>query len=193
MPENQDNIAKGAFARHSEVIKKAFDHLLVDIARSAEILLDIAKNNRLLLTCGNGGSAADAQHLSGEWLCRYKNDRRPLRAVSLSTDTSTLTAISNDYSFSDVFSRQIEALGSRGDVLVAISTSGTSSNILKAIEQAKRQDLKVIALTSERGTGLKNMADVAILVPSNETARIQEVHELIIHIWCEFIDSKLND
>ena len=191
MTENQEKIAENAFKRHQEIVEKSLTAILPDIKKAGEILLAAAKNSQLLLTCGNGGSAADSQHLTGEWVCRYKDDRKPLRAVALSTDTSTLTAIGNDYGFEDIFRRQIEALGSKDDVLVAISTSGTSPNVVKAIEQAKRQGLKVIALTGESGVGLKSSADVTLVVPSKETARIQEIHELIIHIWCEYIDSEL--
>ena len=124
-------------------------------------------------------------------MSRYKKDRRPLPAIALTVDTSALTAIGNDYGFEKVFARQIEVLGKPGDVLVAITTSGKSKNILAAIAQAKSQELKVIALTGEAGKELKEMVDVAIVVPSAETARIQEVHELVYHAWCEYIDSEL--
>jgi len=191
MSENQGNIAENAFKRHQEIVEKSLTAILPDIKKAGEILLAAAKNSQLLLTCGNGGSAADSQHLTGEWVCRYKNDRRPLRAIALSTDTSTLTAIGNDYGYEEVFSRQVEALGREDDVLVAFTTSGISPNVVKAINQARKQNLKVIALTGERGIRLKNIADVAIVVPSSETAHIQEIHELIFHIWCEFVDSQL--
>jgi len=192
MTENQGNIAENAFKRHQEVITKSLETILPDIQKGSEVLLKVIEGDGLMLACGNGGSAADAQHLSGEWLCRYKNNRKPLRAIALSTDTSTITAIGNDYRFEDIFKRQIEALGRKDDVLVAFTTSGQSPNVLAAINQARNQGLKVIVLTGERGADLKSKVDVAVVVPDTETARIQEIHELILHIWCEYIDYKLS-
>jgi len=192
MTENQGNIAENAFKRHQEVITKSLETILPDIQKGSEVLLKVIESDGLMLACGNGGSAADAQHLSGEWLCRYKNNRKPLRAIALSTDTSTITAIGNDYRFEDIFKRQIEALGRKDDVLVAFTTSGQSPNVLAAINQARNQGLKVIVLTGERGADLKSKVDVAVVVPDTETARIQEIHELILHIWCEYIDYKLS-
>ena len=191
MPENQTEIAKNAFLKHQEVADKSLESLIPGIEKSGEILLDVAKNNRFMFACGNGGSAADSQHLVGEWVCRYKDDRKPLRAVALSVDTSVLTAIGNDYGYEEIFKRQVEALGNEGDVLVVFSTSGTSPNVVKAVEQAKKQKLTIIALTGQRGVELNRLADVAVVVPSIETARIQEIHKIIIHIWCEYIDSNL--
>lgn len=185
------DIIKNAFARHTDVAGKSLASILPDVSRAADLLAEVIRTNRRLLVCGNGGSAADSQHFAGEWLSRYKKDRRPLPAIALTVDTSALTAIGNDYGFEKVFSRQIEALGKPGDVLVAITTSGKSKNILAAIAQAKSQELKVIALTGEAGKELKKMVDVAIVVPSAETARIQEMHELVYHTWCEYVDSVL--
>jgi len=193
MTENQGNIAENAFKRHQEVITKSLETILPNIQKGSEVLLSVVQSDGLMLTCGNGGSAADAQHLSGEWLCRYKSNRKPLRAIALSTDTSTITAIGNDYRFEDIFKRQIEALGRKSDVLVAFTTSGQSPNILAAINQARNQGLKVIVLTGERGAGLRDKVDVAIVVPDIETARIQEIHELVLHIWCEYIDAHLKN
>ena len=180
-----------AFARHSAIVAKSARDILPETERSAQILLSAIKQGNKLLVCGNGGSAADSQHLTGEFLCRYKADRRPLPAIALTADTSALTAIGNDYDFDQVFARQIKALGTAGDVLVVLTTSGQSPNILCAIKQAKAQGLRAIALTGARGSGLKEITDSAIAVPSDETARIQEVHELIYHAWCEFLDANL--
>lgn len=189
--DEQAEIIKNAFARHAEVVGKSLESILPEVCRAADLLVEVIKTNHRLLVCGNGGSATDSQHFAGEWLCRYKKDRRPLPAIALTTDTSSLTAIGNDYNFESIFSRQIQALGNPGDILVAFTTSGKSKNILAAIAQAKSQGLKVIILTGEGGKGLEKTVDIAIVVHSLETARIQEIYELIHHAWCEYIDSVL--
>ena len=144
-----------------------------------------------ILIAGNGGSAADAQHVAGELVSRFYFDRPALAAIALSTDTSILTAIGNDYGFEDVFARQIQALGQKGDVFIAISTSGKSSNILKAIEQAKLKGLTVIGLTGRTGGKMKAMCDICLCAPSDSTPRIQECHLLIEHSLCACIEEKL--
>jgi len=188
----QNSIIEEAFRRHARVTAESLAQLLPEAQKAAEMFLEVIKNSGKILVCGNGGSAADAQHFAGEWVCRYKSDRRPLAAIALTVDTSALTAIGNDYGFEDVFSRQVEALGAPGDALVAFTTSGESPNVLRAIEKAKKKGMKIIALTGEKGKDLKNIADAAIIVPSEETARIQEVHEIIYHAWCEAIDLGLS-
>lgn len=185
------NIVINAFKRHQEVVERSLEVVARDVCRAADLLMEVVKTNHRLFTCGNGGSAADSQHFAGEWLSRYKKDRRPLPATALTTDTSFLTSIGNDYDFESIFSRQIQTLGNPGDVLVAFTTSGKSKNILAAIAQAKSRGLKIIVLTGEGGKGLGKTADVAIVVPSTETARIQEIHELVYHAWCEYTDSVL--
>lgn len=180
-----------SFRRHEKIVEESLAQLLSEIQKTAEVLIGAASSGHKILTCGNGGSAADAQHLAAEWVCRYKNDRRPLAAIALTVDTSALTAISNDYDFENVFSRQVEALGVAEDVLVAFTTSGKSKNILKALQVAKNNGLKTIVLTGEKGGNLKSIADITLVIPSEETARIQEIHELIYHIWCEIIDERL--
>ena len=187
---SQNPIIGEAFRRHAKVVEESLAQLLPEIQRAAEMLLGVANAGHKILVCGNGGSAADAQHLAAEWVCRYKDDRPPLAAIALTVDTSALTAIGNDYGFENVFVRQVEALGNEGDVLVVFTTSGKSKNILNAIQVAKKKGLKIIALTGEKGKDLKNVADAAIVVPTEETARIQEIHELIYHIWCELVDEK---
>ena len=144
-----------------------------------------------LMFCGNGGSAADSQHLAAELTGRFIKDRRPLAAVALSTDTSALTCIGNDYAFDEVFARQVQGLGRPGDVLIGISTSGNSRNVIRAVEEAKAAGVKVIGFLGRDGGALKAMCDVAVVVPSNVTARIQESHILIGHTLCGLIEARL--
>jgi len=134
--------------------------------------------------CGNGGSAADSQHLAAEFVGRYINDRPPIAAIALSTDTSALTCISNDYGYEHVFSRQVSSLGRAGDTLIGISTSGNSANVIRAVEAAKQKGVHTVALLGRDGGALKDMVDVAIVVPSNVTAHIQEAHIFIGHYFC---------
>jgi D-sedoheptulose 7-phosphate isomerase len=188
---NINSIIGEAFRRHIKVTEESLALLLSEAQSVADMFLEVIRNNGKILVCGNGGSAADSQHFATEWVCKYKDDRRPLAAIALTVDTSAITAIGNDYGFDYIFSRQIEALGNVGDVLVAITTSGKSKNILEAIQAAKRKGIKVILLTGKSGGDLKNVVDVAIVVPSDETARIQEMHELVYHAWCEYVDSNL--
>ena len=147
-----------------------------------------------ILVCGNGGSASDAQHFSSELLNRYDRDRPGLPAIALTTDSSTLTSIANDYDYRQIFSKQVSALGQPGDLLLAISTSGQSPNIVEAIQAAKENEMQIIALTGKDGGAMSQVLDdnsIEIRVPSNVTARIQEVHILVIHILCELLDLQL--
>jgi phosphoheptose isomerase len=179
------------FKSHLKAVETTLERILPDIERGVEMLWEVVRSGQKLFLCGNGGSAADAQHFSAEWLARYKDDRPPLPAQALTCDTSTLTAVGNDYGFEKVFSRQLKALGKPGDLLIALTTSGQSPNIVSAISQAKKNGMKVIALSGERGITLSGLVDLLIVVPSAETARIQEIHELIYHSWCACIDSRL--
>ena len=181
-------IIREAFNRHIDATQGTMGSILEEIERGATMLIKAVENGGRLFVCGNGGSAADSQHLAAEWVCRYKKERPPLPAIALTVDTSAITAIGNDYGFQNAFSRQIEALGKKGDVLVALTTSGASKNILNAMVQAKRNGLSVITLTGAKGKNVRD-ADLLIVVPSEETARIQEMHELIYHAWCECIDA----
>ncbi|MCP4001806.1 MAG: phosphoheptose isomerase [Gammaproteobacteria bacterium] len=147
-----------------------------------------------VLSCGNGGSAGDAQHFSSELLNRFEMERPPLAAIALSTDTSTLTAIANDYAYDDIFAKQVSALGTSKDVLLAISTSGNSANVIRAIDVAHERGLRIIALTGRDGGDIATVlepSDIEVRVPSERTARIQEVHLLIIHCLCDLIDIRL--
>lgn len=164
------------------------------LSRASERMAQCLRNEGKILSCGNGGSAADAQHFAAELLNRFEMERPPLSAMALSTDTSTLTSISNDYSYDEVFSKQVRALGRAGDVLLAISTSGNSPNVIEAIHAAHERKMDVIALTGRQGgkmTGLLKPTDVHICVPAERTARIQEVHLLCLHCMCDAIDCQL--
>jgi len=173
---------------HEEMIK-GLRELSPQIEKFSEILKDLFNKNGHLFVCGNGGSAADSQHLVGELRGHFEKERKPLRATALSVDTSTITAIGNDYGYEFVFSRQLEALANKNDVLLAISTSGNSKNIIEAVKKAKELGVLSVALTGGSGGELAKLADHSIVVDSNRTSRIQEGHELIIHTICEIIDS----
>jgi D-sedoheptulose 7-phosphate isomerase len=164
------------------------------IALAIDCMVQSLLANGKILACGNGGSAADAQHFSGELLNRFERERPPLAAIALTTDSSTLTAIGNDYSFEEIFSKQVSALGSPGDVLLAISTSGNSRNVIRAIETAHERDMRVVAMTGRNGGQIAKMLgaeDVNICVPNAKTGRIQEVHLLTLHCLCDGIDFML--
>ena len=171
-------------------------HLEAQIEAAAKAIYASFESGGKLLICGNGGSAADAQHLSSELLNRYKRERRELPGIALTTDGSTLTSIGNDYDYSEVFSKQVSALGNKGDCLMVITTSGNSNNILKAVEVAHNKSVTVIALNGKSGGPLSdalNSSDFNLVVKGDVTARIQEVHGLIIHCLCELIDSYILD
>jgi D-sedoheptulose 7-phosphate isomerase len=171
-------------------LKKTFftgevDHILAQAADMAERL----KRGCRILVCGNGGSAADAQHFAAELSGRYVKERRALAGIALTVDTSALTAIGNDYGYDQVFSRQVEALGRPGDLLVGISTSGNSPNIILAVEAAKGLGMRTLGLLGRDGGKLKDLVDDALVVPSTVTARIQELHLMTYHFWCEALDT----
>ncbi|WP_267257132.1 phosphoheptose isomerase [Coxiella endosymbiont of Ornithodoros maritimus] len=172
----------------------AIELLLDPIVQAGELMAQCLLNEHKILSCGNGGSAADAQHFSSEMLNRFETERPSFPALALTTDSSTLTAIANDYSYAEVFSKQIAGLGSTGDILLGISTSGHSKNILQAITAAHMRGMNVVALTGRDGGELGTLLgtdDIEIRVPAESTARIQETHALIIHCLCDIIDRKL--
>ena len=164
------------------------------IAQAAARMIQALLTDRKILVCGNGGSAADAQHFSAELLNRFERERPGLPAISLTTDTSTLTAIANDYHFDDIFAKQVRALGQSGDVLLGITTSGNSRNVIRAVEAAHERDMICVALNGREGGEMSTVLtgnDVNICVPGSSTARIQEVHGIVIHCLCDLIDYQL--
>ncbi|MFD2165129.1 phosphoheptose isomerase [Thalassotalea euphylliae] len=185
---------KSNFTESIQTKIAASEALAGPIEQAGMVMVQALLNGKKILSCGNGGSAGDAQHFSSELLNRYETERPSLPAIALTTDSSTLTSIANDYHYDEVFSKQVRALGNEGDVLLAISTSGNSANVIKAIEAAVARDMPIIALTGRDGgdiAGLLGENDVEIRVPSPRTARIQEVHLLVIHCLCEIIDTTL--
>lgn len=177
----------------SAALKKGISKISDKIADAAQIILDAYKDGRKVLLIGNGGSAADAQHMATELVGKLQRERAALPAIALTTDTSLLTALANDQGYETVFSRQIEALAAAGDILIAISTSGTSANILKGVKTARSLGVRVIALTGKTGGKLKGLADLTIAVPSDNTQRIQEAHITIEHIICQLVEDGLFD
>jgi D-sedoheptulose 7-phosphate isomerase len=182
------------FAESADLKRAAAEALTEPLARAAQILVDTLRGGGKILSCGNGGSAADAQHFAAELVNRFEIERPPLAAVALSTDTSSLTSIANDYAYQQVFSKPLRAIGRRGDALLAISTSGNSANVLDAIHAAHEIGVRVVALTGNGG-GKMGAAlrpeDAHLCVPHRKTARIQEVHLLCIHCLCDAIDTLL--
>jgi len=176
---------------HREVIGSISELHARQISEAASKIVQSLSNGGALFWCGNGGSAADSQHLAAELVGRFKKDRKALRSIALTTDTSVLTCVANDYSYNDIFSRQLEALARSGDMLIAISTSGNSENVLRALRLAEGMGVKTIALLGKDGGQAKMLADQAIIIPSDSTARIQEAHILIGHILCDLIEQEL--
>ena len=183
------------FAESAQLKLEASQPLAEPVARAGRLLADILRGGGKVLACGNGGSAADAQHFAAELMNRFELERAPLAAVALTTDTSTLTSIANDYAFEQVFAKQVRGIGRRGDALLAISTSGNSANVLEAVRAARELGLQVVAMTGNGGGKIGAMLsddDVHICVPHKRTARIQEVHLLVLHCLCDAIDFTLS-
>jgi D-sedoheptulose 7-phosphate isomerase len=182
------------FQESAELKTKAAALLAQPIEQAVELMFTALSNGNKILACGNGGSAADCQHFAAELVGRFERERLPLPALALTTDTSILTAISNDYSYQDIFTKQVQAFGQSGDVLLALSTSGNSANVLAAVDAALERDMRIVALTGKGGGAIGKRltdADVHICVPHDRTARIQEVHLLTIHCLCDGIDVAL--
>lgn len=173
---------------HLETIQKLIDSKLADVEQSGQLICEALMSGRKVLLCGNGGSAADAQHIAAELVGCYEKQRRSWPAIALTTDTSALTAVSNDLGYEQVFARQVLGLAQPGDVLIAISTSGKSQNVLRAAEQARQLGCKTIGLTGATAEPLGSLCDVVVAVPSTRTSRIQEAHIIVGHLWCEMVD-----
>ena len=185
---------KNNFLESIQIKTESLDKLAPIIAEAAKAMANSLLNNHKILACGNGGSAADAQHFSAEMLNRFEMERPGLPAIAITTDSSTLTSIANDYQYADIYSKQVRALGQKDDVLLAISTSGKSHNVINAIDAAQDINMHVIALTGKDGGEIRSMLnnnDFEISVPTKSTARIQEVHIMIIHSLCYLIDLQL--
>jgi len=180
------------FSEHIKVISDTEKEVNAKIGMIMKLILECLSNDRTLFLCGNGGSASDSQHIAAELIGRFSSNRNPLRAIALNTDTSVITCISNDFSYKEIFSRQLEGLGKRQDVLLALSTSGDSENVNLAIKQANHMGINSIALLGKCGGEALRLANLSILVPSDSTARIQETHILIGHIICDLIEKELD-
>ena len=182
------------FRNYCLAVSRNFEALaqLEDVVRPAiDFIIEALRRGNTIMFCGNGGSAADAQHLAAELIGRYKLDRTPLPALALTVDTSALTAIANDYSFDDIFARQVRGIGRANDVLIAISTSGTSPNVLRAIEAAREKGITTIGLTGQSGGRMRQLCDICVSVPSDQTNHIQEMHIAIGHMICGVVEQRL--
>ena len=184
---DMDKIIKDSIASHKEALK-FLEGSSKKIKEIASLFILAIKNKGKIIFLGNGGSAADAQHLAAEFVGRFKAERSPLPAIALTTDTSILTAVGNDYGFDEIFSRQVEALASNNDIVVGISTSGRSDNVKKALNKAKDLGLKTVGLLGKDGGDLKDIVDTELTVPSFDTPRIQEIHILAGHMICEIVE-----
>jgi D-sedoheptulose 7-phosphate isomerase len=181
---------KHEFLEHQETLKKTSEALFEEINAAGEMIVSTMKAGNKILLFGNGGSAGDAQHIAAELTGRYKTERQGLPAIALTTDTSALTAIGNDYGYDRIFDRQVEALGREGDLLLGISTSGNSPNVINALVYGKNTGMKTIGLMGKGGGEMKKHCDISLIIPSDDTARIQEMHILIGHMLCGIIDSQ---
>ncbi len=186
-----EEIIRKIFRESIETKEKTIERCTEEIKKASETIIESLKDNKKILICGNGGSAADAQHFAAELIVRFEKKRKGLPSIALTTDTSSLTAAGNDYGFNEIFKRQVNALGNKGDVLIGISTSGNSKNIINAIEEAEEKNMKIISLLGKEGGEIaKSQKRINIVVPSYETARIQEAHITIIHTICKLIDNE---
>ena len=177
---------------HLKTASEFKNSLIDELNRACEMVVEAIKNDSKVFLCGNGGSAADAQHIAAELTGRYKSERNPLPGIALTTDTSALTAIGNDYGFDYVFERQLAGLGRKGDILIAISTSGNSKNVINALEYAKKNGIKTIGFSGKGGGEMNEYCDINLVVPSNDTARIQEMHIFMGHTICQAIDDVMS-
>jgi D-sedoheptulose 7-phosphate isomerase len=180
------------FEAHRQTIETTIEMLIPAIEQASHMLIDTLKHGNKILLCGNGGSASDAQHIAAELTGRYKSERRGLPGIALTTDSSALTAISNDYGYDRVFDRQVEALAQKGDLIIGITTSGNSQNVLNALTTGKALGCRTLGLSGKDGGKMNKVCDLNIVVPSNDTPRIQEMHILIGHTLCQAVDNELS-
>ncbi|AXK48409.1 phosphoheptose isomerase [Aliarcobacter trophiarum LMG 25534] len=180
------------FLAHQETIEKTIQTMQEPLLKASKLAVETLRAGNKILICGNGGSAADAQHIAAELTGRYKTERRGLPGIALTTDTSALTAIGNDYGYDRVFDRQVEALANKGDLLIGISTSGNSKNVINALKVAKELGCNTLGLTGRDGGEMNQLCNVNLVVPSNDTPRIQEMHILFAHTICQIIDNELS-
>jgi D-sedoheptulose 7-phosphate isomerase len=187
----EKKIIINSFKNHSGLVEQTLERQTDNIAKAASLIINNYNDGGKVVLFGNGGSAADAQHLAGELVGRFLLKRKSLPAIALTTDTSVLTALGNDYGFDKVFQRQVESLVNKGDVVIAISTSGNSENVVNGVVAAKRKGAKIIVLSGESGGKLRDRADILINVPSKDVPRIQEVHILVGHVLCNLVESTI--
>ncbi len=187
--KNTKNIIEQEFLAHLETIKKVIEVSQDDLAKASQLAVDTLKAGNKILLFGNGGSAADAQHIAAELTGRYKSERKGLPGIALTTDTSALTAIGNDYGYDRVFDRQVESLANEGDLLIGISTSGNSKNVINAFVTGLEMGCKTLGLSGRDGGAMNDLCDINLVVPSNDTPRIQEMHILFGHTICQLIDN----
>ena len=185
-----ESLIEDGLRQHLDVFQRLLQNEVLAIEKCGEIIVEAIERGNKILLCGNGGSAGDAQHIATELIGRYEKERRGIPAIALTTDTSALTAIGNDYGFERIFSRQVEALANRGDILIGISTSGNSPNVISAVMQARQIGCQTIGLSGAKGRKLASLCEAAVLVPSTRTSRIQEAHITIGHLWCEMVEAK---
>src|SRR5438094_1323824 len=189
--QNKSKILNNAVTAATKTFESLLD-LDAEVARAADLIGECFRTGNKLLLCGNGGSAADASHFATELVVRFAKDRRALPAICLASDSGILTATGNDYGFDKIFARQVAAFGQAGDVLICFTTSGKSKNVVLALEEAKARKLKTIAFLGRDGGSTIGIADIDLLVKDDSTARIQEAHQLVIHVVCEIIEAQLN-
>ena len=190
------SIINSNFLQNKEIIEKTMQSNIGDIEKATGMLIDMLENDGKLLSCGNGGSSGDAQHISSEFINRFEIERKEMPAISLNSDTATLTSIANDYDYKYIFAKQINALGKKEDILMAFTTSGNSNNILEAINSAKRKKMKIILIAGKDGgkaSPLLDDDDCNIIIPCDRTSRIQEMHLIIIHSMCECLDAYIKE
>jgi D-sedoheptulose 7-phosphate isomerase len=187
---NQDNLFIANIEEHFKIFDKIM-HSHNEILLAAQLMVEALKNGKKILICGNGGSAADSQHFAAELIGRFEKERDSIPAIALTTDTSILTALGNDYGYDAIFEKQVKGLGHQGDILIAISTSGSSHNVFKAIGKARSIGLKTIGLLGKNGGTIGKIVDIPVIIPSYITARTQEVHIFVLHYWAAVIEREL--